>query len=570
MTNFVRSLLALFLVAASLPIRPVPAMAQSDSPATFSGVLHYSERGPGAFPGGIADAFLLGIAAPVYIIRLQGIVDLLERVPGVADQPTMQSVSEYLNNGVPVDLGQEFPIRAGYTATMAFDLEMADEGVFHLLRGHLVWEGSNNTRLDIEGGGIADSFHGSGSYALDPARDQVTFGTDSGQGSRTFSLEVSVIHPLAPTGRSDWTGGDGAFAISVEANDGTITLDGQSLGLPLSTVGPFPMVLTEMVGERSVGYVRQGSLSEMSGSETWRTLTDSQVVVEYHLYAECSATITEPEADRLIMDRDQPEGVEFTARATVTPPDWEVDLEWEWPEVQGSEVLTKPEDGRGNEVVAWFDGMPADNPEFGDREIGASFVELADRCRPVAPRPVRFFFNSTAQGNPQGNVPNWFYYWSQTSAAQGHGDSIRYDGACSDYGYYSGLHEPELRDVIYVCDLNGSGFYSENPISGQSAEGIDVFATTVLHEWTHLENIHDWWGSGGSGGYDASRDADADSVPDDREAEYGLVAGVQDSWGYGFLDREYTAYTAESGWPVGSADSEDWACPGKQCSEGDE
>ena len=67
-------------------------------------------------------------------------------------------------------------------------------------------------------------------------------------------------------------------------------------------------------------------------------------------------------------------------------------------------------------------------------------------------------------------------------------------------------------------------------------------------------------------------DLDRDFIPDDREAELGFDPNSRDTYGMGLRDgdcdywddSEITAYQAQESWPVGSADKEDWADPGKQ------
>lgn len=67
-------------------------------------------------------------------------------------------------------------------------------------------------------------------------------------------------------------------------------------------------------------------------------------------------------------------------------------------------------------------------------------------------------------------------------------------------------------------------------------------------------------------------DLDRDFIPDDREAELGFDPNSRDTYGMGrrdgdcdyWDDSEITAYQAQESWPVGSADKEDWADPGKQ------
>jgi hypothetical protein len=54
-------------------------------------------------------------------------------------------------------------------------------------------------------------------------------------------------------------------------------------------------------------------------------------------------------------------------------------------------------------------------------------------------------------------------------------------------------------------------------------------------------------------------------VPDEFERALGLNPRMRDTHHTGHDDEEYLAYTSEDQWPVGAADRQDWACPGKQC-----
>jgi hypothetical protein len=105
------------------------------------------------------------------------------------------------------------------------------------------------------------------------------------------------------------------------------------------------------------------------------------------------------------------------------------------------------------------------------------------------------------------------------------------------------------------------GFRDYNRVLKRSTYGIDVFAVTVTHEWTHRDDFHDWWGSPPT--YDPARDQDDDLVPDDREAEYGLDPKKEDTHGKLGRDCEWTALRSEDAWTIGWANGEDWAHPGK-------
>ena len=87
-----------------------------------------------------------------------------------------------------------------------------------------------------------------------------------------------------------------------------------------------------------------------------------------------------------------------------------------------------------------------------------------------------------------------------------------------------------------------------------------------LHEYLHMKYWQQWWSQKG---YNANRDLDADHIPDDLENGMGLdpkLVLTNSNYGNDLLknDEEYLAYKESERWVMGSADAEDWACPGHQ------
>ena len=187
----------------------------------------------------------------------------------------------------------------------------------------------------------------------------------------------------------------------------------------------------------------------------------------------------------------------------------------------------------------WYDGpAPERNSEFAV-EI-TRFGELADRCEAPEPHKIRVFFPHRSYNNPDGSVPNWYYYWLDTPAAQGHESAIIYDGGCSDYGYYNGFGDPAEANHIYVCDIFNSGNPSTNPVTGKVSEGIDLFATTILHEWTHLRTVTTGGGrrvqpQDAAGNLaPTTNDRDADLVRDDARRPTASRREPRIRWGSAF------------------------------------
>lgn len=572
-----RPLLILAVVLTSLPAASTPAGAAAPvdalAPVAYRGVIHYRVRGPAAAPYGIGSSLMVGAAVPVAIARVQNVlrnlVQLAAQAPAAQSEPAFQTVQRWMNEGIPIDLAQELPVAGAYEATISFALAESAGGTFELQSGRVQWRSANSMHVDDGEISLTDDFSGAGTYTLDPSSDRISLHVDHAGTQAMGELEVDITHPEPIDGSSKWSGPEGTFEITMQAHGGEMVMDGSALGMPLSVAGvPTPMTVIEAPGpERSISYQHRAPMKEMNYNvEMWGDAFDDQVVVEYELSGPCTSRITVPEPNAVLAYKDgDPAVLEFTVEAKTDPYGLAPlldELVWTFPEIPGSTLTTDPEDGRGQNVKVRYEGLPAKNTDFGDKRIEAH-LEASDLCDDPAPLPVRVFFSRAASNNPAGDTPNWFYYWKQTRASQGHGDAIVYGGAYEGLGHFDGYVDPAEANHIYVADL-GPDFRDVNILTGKWTEGIDLFASVVLHEWTHLENYHDWWPDG----YDPAQDADRDHVRDDREAAYGLDPNVRDTFGLGMRDSEIPAYLQENTWLSGSANSVDWANPGKQSGGG--
>lgn len=202
--------------------------------------------------------------------------------------------------------------------------------------------------------------------------------------------------------------------------------------------------------------------------------------------------------------------------------------------------------------------LPAYNSSFGAQNVIAihSSFEGSTCCR-------RFllFFPRTGTNCPTEMaypVPNWYYYWSDTSAS--YGPNGYKPDAPDPYGW-----TPIGSDVTWIGPLAHTSL-PDYP----GYEGIDFYALTCRHEAVHLADWAAWW----PGGYNANADQDGDLVPDNLEAGLGYDDSKRDTDGDGQNDFEDHArdhardtsppWDAQHGWNIGDANSEDWACPGKQ------
>ena len=337
----------------------------------------------------------------------------------------------------------------------------------------------------------------------------------------------------------------------------------------------------------------------VSGLVVSGTYTEDHPYTPYNLSwslqpDECSAdsdipevVISKPGKDAELVFRNEPGEIDSKAVAVVASEVPERSLEWTFPEIAGSTLKTKPEDGRGKEVEFFYEGMPEKNSEFGkEREVSVILAPFRECMEPVR-HPVRVFFERDGMGNPSGEAPNWFYYWLQTSAGDDQG-RVKYGGNggfCEgQFGWFNNLED---LNNIYICD----GVAREkgtNPITGQETEGIDTFAITVIHELQHKTDYENWWGdfdrdnNRPDGSYNPAgtfehkvvwrdyfnkkkqADRDGDGILDELEEDMGLDPENPDTHNRGYKDSEYSAYEAENAWIIGWADEEDWAVPGKQ------
>ncbi len=220
-----------------------------------------------------------------------------------------------------------------------------------------------------------------------------------------------------------------------------------------------------------------------------------------------------------------------------------------------------------------FTGLPDNNSDFGKKSATVSWTGIV-----CDTKNYEVFFPKEATNHPGGQVgsPNWYYYWSQTSANKSNTTMVYSNGqptnhpSRSAYEFYS--------KTIYILNdaaldgIRGWGY----------PQGIDCFAWITAHESKHHSQLTYFW----SNQYESIRDLDRDFFVDTQEPIYmpgrpyspTTKTTYMDTVGYDdnnpgspILDIEdicmrsqILPYLVDILWNNGNADSEDWAMPGKQ------
>lgn len=575
---------ALTLVLIGVFLSAAPAPAQDDLRDAVGdvvvGSMTYKERGPGASYDGIANALLVGAAAPAMVVRMgssmEFFFEVLENplVQRALPEGSMSGVSDMLNSAADLP---ELPIAASYDAHISFKLRAGDDGVYRLESGILDWSTDNTTSISYEDASITDSFHGRGFEALDPEDDKIELQLELDQGKLTYTLDIDVGHQYLTDGRSLWT-----TPVS------TLTLDKTGTDIDLSATTAFgmpfelpPISFDDL--EKSVLYLRHRTGQTLSGvlqdRETWSNVIGGHQYAEFTLaFEDCSPEIASPlENEALVFDHNSPAKLDDMARLSGVPEPFEDGIHWVFPSVPFDETYD-PADMNGGSVDFTYEGLRESNGDFGEYLLEVEYLTepLQDLCDPTQPRPLRIFFPKDGENNPEG-IRNWFYYWLQTDARSGIRD-ISLDECTGEYGYY-GPGSPD----IHLCHPTATE-PSVNKVDGAPTSYIDTVAVTVLHEDRHRSNWNTWGSkpkctdTDGDGVPDPAEgcivDSDGDTLPDDEEAHllpFPLdphdPTSCQDINGKPLpeLDDEHClAYWVEINWPIDSVDEEDWASPGSQ------
>lgn len=556
------------------------------------GRIHYAERGSISGPIGITSAIFGSAAGGIGVAKLQGIGKVLSAHGGGAAADSKR-ISEKLNAAVPAGLdASKLPLIGGYDADLDFVLapSRGDKSLWVLRSGTVRFSADNQSRFhgsDGEGRAhdLEDQVAASGSAKLDPARDTIELRWVKAK-DHDFELKVDVKHRMKPTGSSHWDAsykGTRIFRTKLDYVGAEQRMSMEFLGQPSGPPSSSPAE-----ADRAIAFTKAGRKAELTSAETWRNLFDAQVVVEYRLAASCTATLRPASTEWVFREAGGSFEVEGKAEAEVVPLAYAKDLRWELPRIPGAELTTWPEDRRGREITFRYRGLPRKNSDFGKKQLAAHFSAHGDECPDPEPKEVKLFYPRDAMNPEEPTHPNWFEFWKQSSAGQGHEAGIYFEGSycesippggVQEAGYYS----PDGFGV-HVCDLKRIGFAWQNLITRTAYQGIDVFGALVKHEWTHKEYRERLTGSRAP---DRDRDGICDSEEGGTPMPLGLAGTLDPAERLSILkalerrsgaaadpadraylnDQEIMTFIATDGWKVGTADAEDWACPGKQCDQ---
>jgi len=277
----------------------------------------------------------------------------------------------------------------------------------------------------------------------------------------------------------------------------------------------------------------------------------SMVVFELEILEPNENPVTD---NNFTFDTSNPGKCNVTGLGTSHVSSLEDDLTWSITSIAGSSLSSNPSPPKGQIVTFTYTTLPSANGEFGEKILKLSLTINGEEYYDT--QPVEIFFSRDGTNNPGGTAPNWYYYWSQTSASTGshmYNPSLTYDGAYPLGKNYFEIG-PSAKDVDGGLVIKG--------------EGIDNFGSTCLHEKAHMDYWLSTWGNVDSS--PLAEDRDRDGLKDSAEPTMRGLNGnpydptLKDTNSDGYDDFEDYAAKYEDTWAIGSHDSIDWANPGKQ------
>ena len=143
--------------------------------------------------------------------------------------------------------------------------------------------------------------------------------------------------------------------------------------------------------------------------------------------------------------------------------------------------------GEGLSCTATFTTLPADNTDFGPKEVKMEFLADGSTVDTTDVNDIEVFYDKTSTNNPGGSYPNWFYYWN---AVIGDPNAI-YKSGSINYGLIPAmvLWSPTMtysKTEIWIYDPSAQT--STQPDS-DVITGIDCFLDVIKHEGHHIIQI---------------------------------------------------------------------------------
>jgi hypothetical protein len=326
-----------------------------------------------------------------------------------------------------------------------------------------------------------------------------------------------------------------------------------------------------------------------------RSYNTGKLKLHFQLGCPENLKIVEPVNDALFVFQGDVVGmlmIEFKLELDGFPKEfWGNNVEWITGKPEGSQVTFTPENAA--ETLLFYNGMPIHNSDFGKRSVAAE-VKLNHCGKYHAGADINLFYPRDAHTSPDTTVPNWYYYWKQTSVLEmGAGMdpmSLHYDALnprCANEAHQTfvpwdskvvdGNSFLLVKPEISICDLNAMPVpHTHFPVaSAEIATNIDAFARQIGRQLFYHQSHKNYWPSGWPvtyvQGYPA--DLDSDHFPDANEADDGYLSNKFSTHNYSFGNKLYSDLERQSSkmieqlWVIGDADKEDWAYPGNQWSE---
>ncbi|MDQ7010256.1 MAG: ankyrin repeat domain-containing protein [Mariprofundaceae bacterium] len=198
-----------------------------------------------------------------------------------------------------------------------------------------------------------------------------------------------------------------------------------------------------------------------------------------------SIRIVKPAAgEQFAFDASAPGVLEFEAEAVVEG-DCDSAAAWKVEDVAGSKKRLTPE-GASDTVKVRYEGLPPRNDAFGEKRIMASACGKSDSVT------VEVFFPPKAKNHPgkgNGETPNWFYYWGQTSAGKGFSPVYKESEACGSKAV--GAYSFDGNKIYLFSGLYDGVCFERD--DGKVAKGIDCYGETLIHESIHQQELGYWW-----------------------------------------------------------------------------